>query len=340
MTPQPLRIGVIGSGAWGTALSIVVNRTGSKAVLWTRNEYVLRSIRETRTNDSYLPDVFIDPRIEVTDKLAEACKSDMVILVVPSQFMRATCIALSDMLDVNVPIVIASKGIERSSLSLMSEIVTSILPKNPVAVLTGPNFASEVAKGLPAAATIACQGEALASQIMYGIGGKFFRTYHTDDLIGAQIGGTVKNIIAIACGIVIGKGLGQNARAALITRGLSEMTRLCIAKGGRPETLMGLSGMGDLVLTCTSSTSRNMSLGTELCDKDRSVTSVLEAWQKRLAEGIASADSVSELAKKLGISMPICRSVRDILQEKASIDEAIQSLMERQFVPEVRHTSF
>jgi glycerol-3-phosphate dehydrogenase (NAD(P)+) len=340
MSNRPLKVGIIGSGSWGTALSIVANRAGSKAVLWTRNEYVMRSISDTRKNDTYLPDVFIDPRIEVTDKLGDACQSDIVMLVVPSQHVRATCIMIADQLDASVPVVIATKGIERGSLALMSEVVSSILPKNPVAVLTGPNFASEIAKGLPAAATIACQGDALANQIIYAIGGKFFRTYHTDDIIGAQIGGAVKNVIAIACGVAVGRGFGQNARAAIITRGLMEMTRLCVAKGGRPETLMGLSGMGDLVLTCTSTASRNTSLGIDLCDPDRSTRAILDAWQKRLAEGITSADSVTELAKKLGILMPICKAVHDIITEQVGIDDAIQSLMERQFVPEVKHTSF
>lgn len=340
MSMRPLKIGIIGSGSWGTALAIVANRAGSKSVIWTRNEYVHRSISDTRRNDAYLPGVFIDPRIEVTEKLSEACSSDLLLLAIPSQHVRATCIMLSDQLDSSVPLVIATKGIERGSLALMSEVVSSILPKNPVAVLTGPNFASEIAQGLPAAATIACASDTLAAQIIYGIGGKFFRTYHTDDVVGAQIGGTVKNVIAIACGIAVGRGFGQNARAAIITRGLMEMTRLCVAKGGRAETLMGLSGIGDLVLTCTSATSRNMSLGMDLCNPDKSIKTVLDAWQKRLAEGVASADSVTELAKKTGISMPICKSVRDVLHEEVGIDEAIQSLMERQFVPEVRHTSF
>jgi glycerol-3-phosphate dehydrogenase (NAD(P)+) len=309
-------------------------------VLWTRNEYVLSSIKDKRKNDAYLPDIFIDPRIQVTDNLRDACSSDIVILAIPSQHVRATCIMISDHLESAIPLVIATKGIERGSLTLMSEVVQSILPKNPVAVLTGPNFASEIAKGQPAAATVACENEQVANQIIFGLGGKFFRTYYTDDIIGAQIGGAVKNVIAIACGIAMGRDFGQNARAAIITRGLMEMTRLCVAKGGRAETLMGLSGMGDLVLTCTSATSRNMSLGLALADESRTVKAVLDAWQKKLAEGVNSADSVTELSKKIGISMPICKAVRDILHEEIDINYAIQSLMERQFVPEVRYSSF
>ncbi len=340
MNTRPLNIGIIGSGSWGTALAIVANRTGSKATLWTRNEYVLRSITEKRKNDTYLPDVFIDPRIEATDSIPDACTGDIVILAIPSQHVRATCIMLADHLQAHTPLVIATKGVERGSLALMSEVVQSILPKNPVAVLTGPNFASEIAKGLPAAATVACTNEQVANQIIFGLGGKLFRTYYTDDIIGAQIGGAVKNVIAIACGISIGREFGHNARGAIITRGLAEMSRLCLAKGGRAETLMGLSGIGDLVLTCTSATSRNMSLGMELGDRSHNVKNVLDAWQKKLAEGVASAESVTELAKKLGISMPICKAVREILHTDVDIDDVIQSLMERQLVPEVRYSSF
>jgi len=209
-----------------------------------------------------------------------------------------------------------------------------------LAILSGPNFAHEAAQGLPTATTIACEDEALASRIIYCIGGKYFRPYHTDDMIGTQIGGAVKNVIAIACGIALGRGFGENTRAALITRGLAEITRLCIAKGGRQETLMGLSGIGDLVLTCTSEASRNMSLGIELGKQNQSIKETIEFWQKRLAEGIATSDSVTELAKKIGISMPICKTVRDILYDKADITSSIQSLMGRPFVAEVLQTSF
>lgn len=335
MSKRPLHIGVIGSGSWGTALAIVCNRAGSRVTLWSRNENVLRSVRENRINETYLPGQFIDPRIEITDSLPEACKADMLLLVVPSHQIRATCITLSDQLDISVPIVVATKGVERGSLSLMSEVVSAILPKNPVAVLTGPNFASEIARGMPAAATVACQNETVSSQIMHGIGGKFFRTYVTDDLVGAQIGGAVKNVIAIACGVAMGRGLGNNARAAIITRGMAEMSRLCVARGGRMETLMGLSGMGDLVLTCTSNLSRNMSLGVDLGAPGAAVRDVLDIWQKRLAEGVNSVDSVTDMAKKQGVSMPICNAVRDILRENMTVEEAIHSLMERQFVAEM-----
>jgi glycerol-3-phosphate dehydrogenase (NAD(P)+) len=340
MKGQATKVGIISAGSWGTALGVIANRAGSKVSLFTRNANVLESITSKRTNNAYLPGVFLDPRIDVTDNLTTICKSDILIIAIPSQHMRATCISISDQLDMHIPIVLATKGIERGSLALMSEVVRSVLPNNPVAILTGPNFATEAAQGLPTAASIACEGEDLATRIIYSVGGKFFRPYHTDDLIGAQIGGAVKNVIAIACGISLGCGFGENARAAIITRGITEMTRLCIARGGRQETLMGLSGIGDLVLTCTSTTSRNMSLGIDLGKKERSVKATIEAWQKRLAEGVTTSDSVTELAKKIGISMPICQAVRDILFEHRGIDETIQQLLERPFVSEVMQTSF
>lgn len=335
MMDKPTSIGVVSGGGWGTALAIAANRSGSKVSLYSANPNVLESIRKKRTNDVYLPDVFIDPNIDVSDSIGQVCESDMIVLVVPSQHMRSTCIWLSDQLDPAKPIIIATKGIERGSLALMSEVVSSILPKNPLAVLSGPNFAIEVARGLPTATTIACNDSYLADQIIYSIGGKFFRPYFTDDMIGTQIGGAVKNVIAIACGIAIGRGFGENARAALITRGIAEMARLCVAKGGRQETLMGFSGVGDLILTCGSQISRNMSLGIELGRKKESVKAIIENTQKKLAEGVATSDSVHELASSIGISMPICKAVYGIISGAMGIDQAIAGLLERPFVAEV-----
>lgn len=340
MSVSPVHIGVISAGAWGTSLAVIANRAGSRVTLYSSNANVRDSILSKRTNDTYLPGIFIDPNIAVTGDPAEICSADMVVLAIPSQHMRSTCIWLSDQIEESLPIIVATKGIERGSLALMSEVVSAILPKNPVAILSGPNFAQEAAKGLPTATTIACQDEALASQIIYGIGGKHFRPYHTDDVMGTQIGGAIKNVIAIACGIAMGRGFGENARAAIITRGLAEMTRLCLFKGGRQETLMGLSGIGDLMLTCCSETSRNMALGLELGRMQRPVKTILESRQKRLAEGVATSDSVTELARKIGISMPICSAVREILYEETEINDVIQILLERPFVMEALPTAF
>jgi glycerol-3-phosphate dehydrogenase (NAD(P)+) len=335
MSASSVHIGVISAGAWGTALAVIANRAGSRVTLYSGNANVRDCILSKRTNDTYLPGIFIDPHIMVTDDVAKVCACDFVILAIPSQHMRSTCIWLSDQIETTVPLVIATKGIERGSLAMMSEVVSTIL-----AVLSGPNFAHEAARGLPTATTVACQDESIASQIIYGIGGKYFRPYHTDDVMGTQVGGAVKNVIAIACGIAMGRGFGENARAAIITRGIAEMTRLCLFKGGRQETLMGLSGIGDLMLTCCSDTSRNTALGVELGQMQRPIKATLESRQKRLAEGVATSDSVTELARKIGISMPICMAVRDILYENNNINDIIQNLLERPFVAETLQTSF
>jgi glycerol-3-phosphate dehydrogenase (NAD(P)+) len=330
----PLSIGVVSAGAWGTALGILANRAGSRVVLHSNNEYVLDSIERLRSNEIYLPGIFIDPAIQATRDTAEVYGCDMVLLAVPSHHMRATCIQLSDQIDPVVPIILATKGVERGSFALMSEIAASILPRNPVAVLTGPNFAGEAARGLPTATTIACADFALAERIIHAIGGKYFRPYHTPDLIGAQVGGAVKNVIAIACGIAIGKGLGENARAALITRGMVELKRLCRIKGGQTETLMGLSGIGDIMLTCASPQSRNMALGIELGQAKMPLPDILERWRKKLVEGMMTADSIHEYAQRNGISMPICKAVSEVINARKTIDHAIEDLLSRPFIAE------
>ncbi len=329
---------VIGAGAWGKSLAVVANRAGSQMTLWSRNPHVVDSIRQRRANDIYLPEIFIDPAIGISDRIEDAASKDIIILAVPSQKIRTICIALADHIEPHVPIVIATKGLERGSLLLMSEVVSAVLPYNPVAVLTGPNFADEAARGLPTATTLACADEKTGDMLAFALGGKYFRPYLSDDLVGVQVGGAAKNVVAIACGIAQGKGYGENARAALITRGLSEISRLCIAKGGRPQTLMGLSGIGDLVLTCTSTKSRNMRLGLEIGRKNN-LSEVLERYKELSAEGIASSESVSELAKRLGVSMPICSAVKTILYDNGNINDVIQSLLERAFVSEIQQTS-
>jgi len=330
---QHYRVGVIGGGAWGTALAILANRAGSEVTLGTRNTNVIQSILERRSNEAYLPSIFIDPDIKVTDKLGEACQNHLVILAVPSHILRSVCITISDMLAPDVPIVLASKGIERGSLMLMSEVAQSILPRNPIAIISGPNFADEAARGLPTATTIACADHALWDMLIYALGGYLFRPYLTADIIGTQIGGAVKNVIAIACGIAIGKNFGENARAALVTRGFAEIVRLTIAKGGKYETLMGLSGLGDLILTCGSAKSRNMSFGIAI-GQGRSKEEILTGRGRSATEGIVAAESISKLAKKFSLSMPICDAVYRILHEHAPMDAVIAELLERPFVCE------
>lgn len=331
------KISVVGSGGWGTALAIAANRAGSKATLWSRSENLADSIRQTRTNTTYLPDIFIDPDIRITSDLGEIRDSDFIILAVPAQNIRAMCIKLADVLPAEMPIAIASKGIERGSLSLMHEVVADTLPQNPVLVISGPNFAAEVAKGLPTATTVACRNDTLANQFIYALGGKFLRPYYTDDIISTQVGGAVKNVIAIACGIAIGMGYGENARAALITRGLAEMMRLSEALGGRRENLMGLSGMGDLVLTCSSTQSRNFSYGYRLASKNKDVEG-LQA-KDTLAEGMVTAESVALLSEQLSVPMPLCNAVSRIIHKNTDVNETIEELLSRPFVMDVEQSS-
>lgn len=333
MNTNSYRVGVIGGGGWGTALSILCNRAGSVVTLCTRNANVIQSIMEKRSNEIYLPSVFVDPGISVSDKLTDVCRGDILIIAVPSHTLRSVCIAISDLLPTHLPIVLASKGIERGSLLLMSEVVRSILPHNPLAVLSGPNFADEAARGLPTATTIACADTVLWDMMMYAIGGRLFRPYMSRDMIGTQIGGAVKNVIAIACGIAIGKNFGENARSAIVTRGFAEIARLCVAKGGKYETLMGLSGIGDLILTCGSPKSRNMSFGLAL-GQGKLKDEILLQRGRTATEGVIAAESVVKLAKKLGVHMPICESVYRVIYENISVDQVVVELLERPFATE------
>lgn len=334
MNEALMNVGVIGAGAWGTALAVLANRAGSKVTLWSRNVNVTESIQRRRINEVYLPDIYIDPAIHVTETLAEACNNEVLMLAIPAQYLRSICIAISDMAGQHTPIVICTKGVERGSLALMSEVVGSILPHNTLAVLSGPNFADEAARGLPTATTIACRDSVIAEQLVYMLGGKHFRPYLSTDIIGTQIGGAVKNIIAIACGITLGRGLGENARSALITRGLSEMLRLCAAKGGKYQTLMGLSGIGDLMLTCNSPKSRNMEVGIRI-GRGEKVENVINSQRRGIAEGIATAESITLLSQRLGVAMPISLAVHQILLAHSDVDSVIRELLERPFVSEI-----
>lgn len=322
MSSETPQVGIIGAGAWGTALAILANRAGSKSMLWTRNTQVIDSIRQRRENAQYLPEQFIDPAIEVTDKTDFIAECDMLVVTIPAQSLRTVAISLSDTVPSHVPIIIATKGIERGSLMLMSEVLQSILPYNPYAVLSGPNFAREAAQGLPTATTLALHQTHLADNIIFALGGKYFRLYVNEDPIGTQVGGAVKNVLAIAAGIVEGRGLGENARAALITRGVVEIARLAKAKGGDDATLMGLSGIGDMLLTCTSGKSRNYALGVAI---GRGATT----RNSGLTEGVATAESVSQLARKLGVAMPIAFAVHDVLGGHVPVASAIERLLER-----------
>ena len=258
-------IAIIGAGGWGTALAMVARRAGRNVVLQAHEPEVADAINGSHENSLFLPGVALDPEIRATNDPAEAAvDTDVVLLVVPTQFLRAVLTGLSGNLPSGVPVVICAKGIEQETLALMSEICEEVVPQAPVAVLSGPTFAAEVALDRPTAVTLASADKALGIGLSEALGTSRFRIYRSDDIVGAQVGGAVKNVLAIGCGIVEGRGLGDNAKAALITRGLAEIVRLGLAKGAKAETLMGLSGIGDLVLTCNAMQSRNFSLGVAL----------------------------------------------------------------------------
>ncbi|HLO75309.1 MAG TPA: NAD(P)H-dependent glycerol-3-phosphate dehydrogenase [Magnetospirillum sp.] len=322
-------IGIVGAGAWGTALAATARRAGRSVTLWAREADLAEAVNTTHRNTLYLPDITLDPGIRATTDLAEVAAADAVLLVTPAQHLGTTCRALAPLWRDGAPAVICAKGIEQSSGRMMTEVVEAALPGQPVAVLSGPTFAIEVARGLPTAVTLACADADLGQQLVEAIGTPSFRPYLADDLVGAEIGGAVKNVLAIACGIVEGRGLGDNARAALITRGMAELTRLAVAKGGRPETLMGLSGLGDLILTASSTQSRNYSLGFGL-GEGRALADIL-AERRAVTEGVWSAGAVVALAATLGIEMPICAAVDAVINQGAGLDDVIRALLSRPF---------
>ncbi len=324
------RIAVIGAGAFGTSLACVARRAGSEAVIWARDAAIADSIEAGRGNPPYLPDIDLEPGIVATTDMAEALDGpDAVLLVVPAQFLRAASQRLAPHLPAGVPVVLCAKGIERGSGALMTEVVAETLPAAPVAVLSGPTFAKEVALGLPTAITLAAFDTALGERLVGMIGSTTFRPYLSDDPVGAEVGGAVKNVIAIACGIMVGRGLGDNARAATMTRGLAEIVRLGRTMGARGETLMGLSGIGDLSLTCSGLLSRNLTLGIAL-GEGRALDDILGA-RRGVTEGVATAASVVELAERRQVDMPIAQAVNRIVTHGADIDATIAEVLARPF---------
>ncbi len=324
------RIAVIGGGAWGTAVALAALRAGRDAVLWAREPAVVEAINRDHENRDYLPGVPLPAALTATGDDSVVAGADAVMLVAPAQHLRTVCQRLAPHWKPGAPAVICAKGIEIATQSLMSEAVAAALPAGtPVAVLSGPTFAAEVARGLPTAVTLACTDTVLGARLVESLGSRTFRPYLSGDVIGAQVGGAVKNVLAIACGVVEGRTLGDNARAALITRGLAEITRLALALGGRAETLMGLSGLGDLTLTCSSLQSRNMSLGAAL-GAGRTLDEVL-GERRSVAEGVYTARAVVALAGRLGVDMPICAAVDAILNHGAGLDDAIAALLARPF---------
>ena len=321
------RVGVVGAGAWGTALAQICAKAGLETVLWAREQEVAQAVNERRENPLFLPGVTLDGGVRATNDLADLARSDFILAVPPAQHMRATLQALGPLIPQGLPVVLCAKGIEQGSLKLMTEVLAETAPKAAPAVLSGPSFAGEVARGLPTAVTLACPDEALGWRLAETLATATFRPYLAADMIGAEAGGAVKNVLAIACGVAEGRGLGRSAHAALITRGFAEMTRLAVALGAQAETLAGLCGLGDLVLTCSSPQSRNMSLGLAL-GRGETLESALSG-KLSVAEGAASAPAVRALAARLGVEAPICEAMAAILAGEIDVEAAIQSLLAR-----------
>jgi len=319
-----MKLGVVGGGAWGTALAQVAAAGGRETLLWALEPEVVEAVNARHENSVYLADIPLSPAIHATSELGDLDDCDAWLMVTPAQHMRAV---LERAGDGGRPLVLCSKGIEEGSGELLHSVARQACPGSPVSVLSGPTFAHEVAKGQPTAVTLAAEDESLAQRLRDRIAQPTFRVYLSDDVAGAEIGGAVKNVLAIACGVVEGRGLGQNARAALIGRGFAEMTRFGLALGARRETLAGLSGLGDLVLTCSSTSSRNYSLGKGI--GEGRPASELMANRKTVAEGAFTAPVLAKLARDKGIDMPIVAAVDALISGRASVDQVLDALLTR-----------
>ena len=325
MTAQPNTIGIAGAGAWGTALANAAAIAGNEVVLWMRSPEQAAALARTRTNERFLPGVSLHERIRPTADLQDLASARAVLLVTPAQTTREMGAALAAVLLPETPLVLCAKGIERATGGFLCDVVAEVRPGPPVAVLSGPSFADDVARGLPTAVTLACRDAALAEELATALSGPTLRVYHRGDVRGVEIGGAAKNVLAIACGAVAGKGLGESAKAALIARGFAELLRFARAYGGQAETLMGLSGLGDLVLTCSSAHSRNFAFGQRLGQG----MSVEQAAGGKLVEGAATASALVSLARAKNVDMPIAEAVDRILNGAWTLDEAVDALMNR-----------
>jgi glycerol-3-phosphate dehydrogenase (NAD(P)+) len=320
-------IAVVGGGAWGTALALTAARAGCSTILWARDPDVVQDIRSRRQNTKYLPGVTFDEDIEAVTDLKSILGANAILLVTPAQTTRETLAKIREAGGFEGPVVICAKGIERSSGDLLSEVLREELPTAEAAVLSGPSFASDVAKGLPTAVTIAADNLKTAEDLCTALAAPAFRPYATTDVVGTLVGGALKNVLAIACGAVVGRKLGASAQAALTARGFAELSRLGSALGARTETLTGLSGLGDLVLTCSSPQSRNFSFGIRL-GEGQTASNLLAAGGK-LAEGAHTARIAVELGRRLDVDLPICQTVARMIDEDLSVDDAIVALMSR-----------
>ncbi|VAV87948.1 Glycerol-3-phosphate dehydrogenase [NAD(P)+] [hydrothermal vent metagenome] len=326
-------VGVIGAGSWGTALATTIARAGRDVVLWARSDTHATAIAAARENKKYLPGVKLPQNITVTNDIHDFSDCDAVLMVSPAQAQRAVMSTFSNVLKKGIPALICSKGIEQSSNLFMSDVLAEVAPDLEAFVLSGPSFAADVVRGLPTAVTLAGPDIESAKTVAQAIGHANFRIYASDDIVGVQIGGAVKNVLAIACGISDGKNLGESCRAALITRAFSELTRLGNALGARPETLVGLSGFGDLSLTCSSPKSRNYSLGFKL-GQGEPLKQILGA-SNTVSEGVFTAGVVVDIARKNNIEMPICEAVHAIVDGQSDPDTELARLLARPMRAEI-----
>ncbi|MFO1014056.1 MAG: NAD(P)H-dependent glycerol-3-phosphate dehydrogenase [Caulobacteraceae bacterium] len=329
------KAGVIGGGAWGTALAQVCARAGLQTTLWAREPEVVEAINGVHENLPFLAGAPLEPSIRATGRPEDLAGQDLILAVAPAQHLRSTLTSFKDVIGAGTPVLLCAKGVEQGSLKLMTQVLAETVPDAAPAVLSGPSFAGEVARGLPTAVTLACPEADLGRTLAETLATPTFRPYVAEDMIGAEAGGAVKNVLAIACGIVEGRGLGRSAHAALITRGFAELTRFAIALGGRAETVAGLCGLGDLVLTCSSPQSRNMTVGLAL-GRGQTLEEAL-AGKTSVAEGVASAPAVRALAAKLGVETPISNAVAAILAGEVGVSEAIIGLLSRPLTTEGRY---
>ncbi len=326
-------IGVIGAGAWGTALAQIFSRNGRDVTIWAREPEVVAAINVQHENPVFLPGLPLDESLKATDSLTEAAEKDILLMVTPAQHLRATLENLKGSIAEGKPVVICSKGIELKSGLLLSQAAEEVAPDVSIAIMSGPTFAREMAQGLPGAVTIAASDSDVAQELQEALGVKRFRPYITDDVVGTQLGGAIKNVVAIACGIVYGRKMGESARAALLTRGVAEIARLGVAMGAQKETLLGMCGIGDLMLTCSSVQSRNFSLGAAL-GEGKTLEEILGP-RKAVTEGVHTAKAALELAGKHAVDMPITEAVNKCLNEGVSVEDAIEEMLNRPFSYEI-----
>lgn len=327
---EPLQIrsvSIVGGGAWGTALAQTLSYNGMSVALWAREPEIVDDINSRHVNRTFLPGIDLNPAIRATTDLSGVTHADAVLAVVPAQHLRDVMAKIGKQIATDTPVVICAKGIEQSTGRFMGDVLEEVAPHVLRAVLSGPSFAADVARGLPSALTLACRNENIGRGLVAALSSRQMRLYWSNDVLGAELGGAVKNVLAIAAGIVAGRGLGASAHAAIVTRGFAELRRFGEAMGARPETLLGLSGLGDLVLTCGSQQSRNMSLGRAL-GEGRSLAEIL-GTRAAVTEGIYTCRALVGLARTHGVDMPIAEAVHGIIEGHLTVEDAITALMQR-----------